>query len=92
LRRFKIKITKSAEKDLNNFEPKERLKVLQEIKSLQKFSFPQGTRVKKIKNTRPALYRLRVGDYRVIYRIEEVVIVLAVIHRRELERALRELL
>jgi mRNA interferase RelE/StbE len=40
--------------------------------------------------TRPGEYRLRVGDYRVVYEIHDdrlVVLVVAVAHRREIYRA-----
>jgi mRNA-degrading endonuclease RelE of RelBE toxin-antitoxin system len=40
---------------------------------------------------RPPLYRLRTGDYRTLYRIDDgQVLVLAVVHRSELERRLRD--
>jgi mRNA interferase RelE/StbE len=71
---------------------KERRRVLKRCLELGSGPFPEGKRVKQMRGFEPALYRLRVGDYRVLYRVEEDrVVLLAVIHRSELDRALNSL-
>jgi mRNA-degrading endonuclease RelE of RelBE toxin-antitoxin system len=53
---------------------------------------PGGKAVKTIRGVSDAFHRLRVGDYRVIYdTIDEdrVVLVLGIVHRRDLERWIR---
>lgn len=48
---------------------------------------PKPPRLKKLHHFRPPLYRLRVGDYRVYYRIDQrTVIILAVLNRRDADR------
>ena len=48
--------------------------------------------VKRLQGFETPTYRLRIGDYRAIYRIRgAVVVALRIIHRSELDRALRDL-
>ena len=48
------------------------------------------SRIKRLTGIIPPLYRLRVGDYRAYYRIlEERVIVLAILHKKDSERWLK---
>jgi mRNA-degrading endonuclease RelE of RelBE toxin-antitoxin system len=49
-------------------------------------------RIKRLKGFAGPLYRLRSGDYRVLYRIDEAAVtVMRVINRKDLERTLRQL-
>jgi mRNA interferase RelE/StbE len=51
-----------------------------------------GKRVKSIKGTSDAFHRLRVGDHRIMYDVLEdhdVLLILGVVHRGDLERWLR---
>lgn len=48
--------------------------------------------IKKLKGFRPPLYRLRSGDFRILFRIvDDALHVYRVIDRKDLERALRRL-
>ncbi len=67
---FKVVFTKVAEKDINGLDPKARLRILQVIKVLETSPFPRGDTIKKLKGARISLYRLRVGDFRVVYHID----------------------
>lgn len=52
----------------------------------------RGKRVKTIKGRADSFHRLRVGDYRVMYDVidaDRVLFVLGSVHRRDLERWLR---
>jgi mRNA-degrading endonuclease RelE of RelBE toxin-antitoxin system len=51
-----------------------------------------GKRVKTIRGAADSFHRLRVGDYRVMFDLiesDQVVLVLGIVHRRDLERWLR---
>lgn len=49
-------------------------------------------RVKRLRGFGSPLYRLRSGDYRVLYRVEaDLVTVMRIIDRKDLERELRRL-
>ena len=71
-----------------NVEPE----IEKEIATLRNNPLPDGTRIRKVVRVKPILYRLKVRSYRVLFRIENnTVIIIAVIHRRELEKELRNL-
>ena len=90
---FKVIFTKLAEKDLNALDPRTRLRILQSTKGLEAFPFPRGDTVKKLKGAKIALYRLRVGDFRVVYHMDgRKVVVLFVVARKDLEKKLKALL
>ncbi len=86
---FEVVLTDRAIADLDALPLKVRLQVSQDIASLGRDPFPSRPGVKKLKGYRPPLYRLRAGDYRVLYRVsQQRVTVLRVIDRRDLERSL----
>jgi len=93
LEEFKIIFTNVAEKDLDALDTRTRLRILQSTKSLGTFPFPRGDTVKKLKGTKITLYRLRVGDFRVVYHIDDrKLVVLFVVDRKDLEKKLKALL
>jgi mRNA interferase RelE/StbE len=83
---FRIELTKAAVRDLTAV-PKPMLKRLDVcILGLADDPLPPG--VKKLKNS-DGLYRVRVNDYRIIYRIEQEILTVLVVkigHRREVYR------
>jgi mRNA interferase RelE/StbE len=80
--RYTVKLIRRAEKSLDTFQTDLRDRI---IASLEKLSNnPRPTGYKKLKSRN--VYRIRVGDYRVIYEIHEdvlVVLVISIAHRRE---------
>ena len=87
---FKVVLAKVAEKDLNGLDPKTRLRILQAIKVLEAAPFPKGDTIKKLKGARISLYRLRVGDFRVVYHIDgRRIAVLFIVDRKNLEKKLK---
>ena len=94
MEKFKIIYAKPVQKDVKGLETK---RIDQLHKALQRLAdnpFPNmatGKIIKKLEIKDPT-YRLRVGEYRVVYRIEtQKIIVLRIIHRKELERELKKL-
>ena len=78
---MKINIRKSAIKDLRNIDPSEKAKIHQKIISLAKF--PNVPNVKKLTSFEPA-YRLRVGNYRILFDVSENSIEIGrILHRKE---------
>jgi mRNA interferase RelE/StbE len=65
---FAVVLTDRAIADLDGLALKARLQIAQDIASLARDPLPPRAAVKKLKGYRPPLYRLRVGDYRVLYR------------------------
>jgi len=65
---MKIIIDDKAIKDLSKIDKKEAGKILDKIESLQ--YFPQVANIKRLTNFVPP-YRLRVGNYRILFELEE---------------------
>jgi mRNA interferase RelE/StbE len=81
---FKLEFKPRAIKDLKDFPEQERRRIIGKIESLQS---GLSTNVKKLTNFTPE-YRLRVGDYRILFEIEEDrVIIYRVIHRKDAYRS-----
>ena len=80
---YQIIIPKPAQKQLDNISKIERDRLILTLRSLANDPRPNG--VKKLKgydNT----YRVRVGDYRIIYEIKDrelIVLLLSVSHRKD---------
>ncbi len=64
MKTYKIKFEKAAQKFLDKQDKNQRLRLYKAICKL-----PDGTNIKKL--TGYNLYRLRVGDYRILYMIDE---------------------
>ncbi len=81
---YKIQILKSADKTLKNVVQKDRIKIVEHINQLADSPRPLGC--KKLKGTE--FYRIRIGDYRVIYKIEEddilLILVIRIGHRKDI--------
>jgi len=78
---MKINIRKSAVRDLKKIDHKNKEKIHSGILELQKF--PNISNIKKLTNFEPA-YRLRVGDYRILFDISENIIEIGrVLHRKD---------
>ncbi len=83
---------KRAADDLGQVPIEIRKEILSDIRQLSSAPFPTGTAVKKLKGFKPPLYRLRTGDYRIIYRVEaRAILVLRGINRKELDRTIKRL-
>ena len=83
---YVIKIPKSAQKQIDNLSNTVKDRILEKIESLEIEPRPFG--VVKLKNSERE-YRLRVGDYRVRYEIDDAkktILILQCKHRREVYR------
>ncbi len=86
---YKIIVDHSAEKDLDRLSKEIVRKIARVIDRLAKDPKPSG--VKKLKASAEDLYRVRSGDYRIIYAIEEeikIVNIRRVRHRKDVYRNL----
>ena len=83
--KYKVRIVRTAEKEMDKLPRAIHTRISRRILSLEDNPRPRG--VKKL--GRREEYRLRVGDYRVLYTIDDkdsIVTILAVGHRREVYR------
>jgi mRNA interferase RelE/StbE len=82
---YKVIFTKSVKKDFRKIPKLEVSKILNEIAYLAKN--PRSSKTKKLKGEK--LYRLRVGNYRVIYDIQDNLMLIFVVklgHRSDMYR------
>jgi mRNA interferase RelE/StbE len=93
LEEFEVVFTKVAQKDIEKLESKTRLRVLQATKGLGTSPFPRGDAIKRLKGTKIPLYRLRIGDFRIVYHIDgKKIAIFLIADRKDLEKKLRSLL
>ena len=89
---FAVQMTGSAIDDLQDIRLRFREQIVAAIKKLSANPLVSGTGVKKLKGFKQPLYRLRSGDYRILYRIEcGTITIMRVIDRKELEKTIRRL-
>ncbi len=84
--KYKIEIKRSASKELNSLPNKEIKKIINSINQL--IENPRPINSKKLSASER--YRLRVGDYRILYEIEDLVLIVYIIkiaHRKDVYRA-----
>jgi len=75
-----IKLDDEAIKNLKKLDKNSATKIFQKIEKLK--DFPKITNIKKLKNHIPP-YRLRVGDYRVLFDIEDDILTVYKIKHRK---------
>jgi len=83
---YKVQWKRSAERDLRRLDPQQIPRIIQAVDSLTADPFRRGYR--KLRGVERA-YRIRVGDYRVVYQVDmkaEIVIIYHVRHRGEAYR------
>ncbi len=84
--RYRVEVTSAAARQLRGIDPPVRRRVLAALARLETEPRPAG--VKKLSGEDNA-WRVRVGDYRVIYEIHDddlLVVVFRAAHRREVYR------
>jgi len=83
---YKIEFSRSAEKEFISLPKVEQKKIAKKIDKLADHPFPAGH--KKLEDG-GEIYRIRQGDYRILYSVQEgklIVLVLKIGHRREVYR------
>lgn len=89
---FSVELTRTAMRDLDRLPLAQRDQVTGDLRTLAETPIGRPPRIKRLRGFPFPLYRLRSGDYRALYRIEKTLItVMRVIHRKDLEKALRRL-
>ena len=83
---YRVELSSRAFKSLKRLEPAIRRRVIEKLASLREEPIPRGA--VKLRGEKDA-YRLRVGDYRILYKVlwdEGVVLVFKIEHRRRAYR------
>ena len=83
--KYRIEIKKTAVKELNSLPPSDLKKIIQRIQNLADDPRPPGCK----KLTSEEKYRIRSGKYRILYLIEDDILVIYIVkigHRRDIYR------
>lgn len=84
---YRVDLRRQAQRALDKLPKSDFQALIEAIKSLAQTPRPRG--IEKVKST--GLWRIRQGDYRIVYAIDDtaqVVTIVRVGHRREIYRAL----
>jgi len=93
LKRSSVQLTQSAVDDLDRIPDDLRTKILSDIEKLSPNLFLSGRKVKKLRRFKTPLYRLRSGDFRIIFQIKnQAITIIRIIDRKELERIIKRLI
>jgi mRNA interferase RelE/StbE len=92
LAKFDIQITSSAVDDLDCIPEITKKKIIVSIQRLSTDPFSRSSNIKKLKGFKPPIYRIRLGDFRALCRVQDkTTIILRVIDRKDLERIIKRL-
>jgi len=83
---YKIEWKQSAQKELKKLQKKTISRILQSVETLSDNPYPPGSR--KLHGAE-CTYRLRVGDYRIIYSVYSDIVTIEIVrigHRKEIYR------
>ncbi|MGL4348042.1 MAG: type II toxin-antitoxin system RelE family toxin [Chlamydiales bacterium] len=88
--KYNIQIPRKIAKKLLRFPKKDQEKIVEKIDLLKENPKPDG--YKKLSgHNDPLLYRIRVGDYRIVYTVEEdclIILIVEVGHRKDIYHCL----
>jgi len=87
---YRIEFTRSSKAEFEKLPQKVQDRVLEALTFLSQNPFSDMLRIKKLKGVEN-LYRIRIGDYRILYEVRSDVLVVLIIkigHRREVYRYL----
>lgn len=80
---YRIVIKKSAAKEIEKIQKQDRIRIVEKIRSLSSDPHPSGSK----KLSRKEKYRIRQGNYRILYQVIDDALVINVVkvgHRRDI--------
>ena len=86
---YEIEFTRAAEKVFSSLPAEVQDRIDAVLDGLEQNPWPKGH--KKLKGAQKDIFRVRVGDYRIVYQVEEerlVVVLVRIGHRKEIYRNL----
>lgn len=85
--KYEVQISESAEKFLKKIPKKDRSRIIDKIDALEDEPMPLGSI--KLQGHKESLYRIRSGDYRIVYSLKKAMLVILIVeigHRRDIYR------
>lgn len=86
-----IEFTKSAKKEFDRLSKPVQKKVVRSLQLLQSDPYSDLLPIKRLQGIQEKLYRLRIGDYRIVYEVQDaklLVVIIKIGHRRDVYRRL----
>ncbi len=90
---YRVELSRSAARAFERAPKGERTRLERAIDALAHNPRPPGKLVKAIQGSKDAFLRLRVGNHRLMYEVNDpnrTVLILGIIHRKDLEEWLRQ--
>ncbi len=85
---FEVFLSESAQQDLDDFPAKVARQIISDCQRLAKDPIPDGKRIKKLRGYKENFYRLRAGDYRVVFQRTGMRLdIVRVLSKKDFERA-----
>ena len=87
---YQVEFAASAKKEFDRLPSKLQDKIVEALRFLAENPFSEFLKIKKLRGV-DSLYRIRIGDYRLVYEVRSNLLVILVIkigHRREIYRNL----
>lgn len=85
---FEVFLSEKAREDFETFSEKIADQILADCRRLATDPIPDGKRIKKLQGFKESLYRLRAGDYRVVFqRTGKRIDIVRVLSKKDFERA-----
>ena len=85
---YRVEFVKSAQREFERLSSRMRSKTVEALGLLVQNPYSELLKVKKLKGAED-LYRIRLGDYRLVYEIRDellIILVIKIAHRREVYR------
>lgn len=89
--KYVVKIGSAASREIKKLDRRAQVQVIESLEAMQSDPRPKG--IEKLSQN-PRFYRLRFGDYRLIYNVDDkssTIYVVVVRHRRDAYRAIEDL-
>ncbi|MBI2932482.1 MAG: type II toxin-antitoxin system RelE/ParE family toxin [Planctomycetes bacterium] len=89
---YVVDVTPRANADLQSISADVALRISKKMRELAQDPRPRGDTIKRLQGLATPTLRLRIGDYRAVFRVQnDVVRVLRIVHRSQLDRTLEDL-
>ncbi len=89
---FAVQLTQPAIRDIQNLTDIFHSRIVESLEILRQDPFPSPPLKKKLKGFGFPLYRLRIADFRLLYRIDgKTITIMRVVDRKDLEKTIKRL-
>lgn len=89
---YQVQLTQAAPKDVDRLSQPTQDRIVLALQGLMDNPLEAPPKVKRLKGFSFPIFRIRTGDFRILYRIDkQTVTVMRIINRKDLEKVVRQL-